>query len=69
MGRTTPATICNHADPESKKYPATFYTGPFTSECKPCHDGLIQRQEKRGYVIGCDAQGWPLDPSHHWNQT
>ena len=67
-GRITPATVCNHADPETKRSPETFYVGPFTSECAPCHDSVIQRQEKRGYVIGCDETGQPLDPDHPWNR-
>ncbi|MCM8729329.1 HNH endonuclease, partial [Enterobacter hormaechei] len=25
-----------------------------------------QRMEKSGAVIGCDANGYPLDPASHW---
>lgn len=36
--------------------------------CQPCHDGEKQRLEKSGHVIGCNTQGIPLDPNHHWNR-
>lgn len=67
MGRITAATVCNHADKDSKATEEGFFAGPFTSECAPCHDSVIQRQERRGHIIGCDESGCPLDPSHPWN--
>jgi 5-methylcytosine-specific restriction protein A len=36
--------------------------------CKPHHDSTKQAEEKRGYVIGCDVQGIPIDPKHPWNR-
>ncbi len=36
--------------------------------CKECHDRDKQRLEKSGQVIGCDTNGIPLDPNHHWNR-
>lgn len=68
QGRITAATVCNHADKDSKLTEDGFFAGPFTSECAPCHDSVIQKQEKRGHIIGCDASGWPLDPQHAWNR-
>lgn len=68
QGRVTPATVCNHIDPATKASEVTFFAGPFSSACKPCHDSLIQRQEKRGHIIGCDVSGVPLDAGHHWNR-
>ncbi len=68
LGRDAPATVCNHADKDSKATEEGFFAGPFTSECAPCHDGVIQAQEKRGHIIGCDETGLPLDPDHPWNR-
>lgn len=68
QGRITAATVCNHADKDSKRTEEGFFAGPFTSECAPCHDSVIQKQEKRGHIIGCDDAGMPLDPNHHWNR-
>lgn len=41
-----------------------------SSLCKPCHSKRTrERQNGRARrVVGCDAQGNPLDPSHPWNQ-
>lgn len=36
--------------------------------CKADHDTLIQREEARGYVLGSDATGRPIDPQHPWNR-
>jgi 5-methylcytosine-specific restriction protein A len=69
QGRIAAATVCNHADKDSKATEEGFFAGPFTSECQPCHDSVIQKQEKRGHIIGADASGRPLDPGHHWNRT
>lgn len=40
-----------------------------SSLCKPCHSRRTAARE-RGEVpriIGCDVDGWPLDPNHPWN--
>ena len=65
-GHVTPATVCNHANKDSKATVEGFYEGPFSSECAPCHDSVIQKQEKRGHIIGCDESGIPLDPMSAW---
>ena len=36
--------------------------------CKAHHDSTKQRMEKSGAVIGCDANGYPLDPNSHWSK-
>lgn len=68
-GRITAATVCNHTDKDAKQTEDGFFAGPFTSECAPCHDSIIQRQERRGHVIGCDETGQPRDPEHPWNKA
>lgn len=32
--------------------------------CHSCHSRKTARGDR---VIGCDVNGWPLDPSHPWN--
>ena len=32
------------------------------------HDALIQREEARGYKVGSDIDGRPVDPKHPWNR-
>lgn len=67
MGRTVPATVCNHADPESKASEATFFDGPFSSLCQPCHDAGEQKAERAGYSAEAGPDGWPLSPDHPAN--
>lgn len=55
-----PATICDHVQPH-RGDETKFWTGPFQSLCKPCHDSDKQRIEngnKPKARIGAD--GWPL---------
>lgn len=66
LDRTTPATICDHVTPHRGDQQA-FWTGPFQSLCAPCHDTAKQREERRGYRVGCDDDGRPMDPAHPWN--
>jgi 5-methylcytosine-specific restriction endonuclease McrA len=36
--------------------------------CATHHNSTKQRMEKSGAVIGCDANGYPLDPNSHWSK-
>jgi 5-methylcytosine-specific restriction enzyme A len=67
QGRLTPATVADHVVPHRGDWDA-FVGGELQSLCKTCHDGAKQSLEKGGRLRGCDAEGWPLDPSHHWNR-
>lgn len=40
----------------------------WTSLCKFCHDSTKQRMERTGTVPGCNPDGRPVDPGHHWNR-
>lgn len=68
QGQVTPATVCNHINADNKKNPKRFFEGPFNSLCKVHHDSTQQKLEKSGFLAGCDAGGWPLDPEHHWRK-
>jgi len=55
------ATICNHAERHNGD-PVKFWSGPFNSMCKGCHDSDQQRIERGGrarHVVGSD--GWPVE--------
>ncbi|SCW76043.1 hypothetical protein SAMN02927900_04600 [Rhizobium mongolense subsp. loessense] len=62
------ATVVNHHTPHRGDWALFIDPNNHESVCALHHDGLIQREEKRGYVIGCDVNGRPLDPAHPWNQ-
>lgn len=68
MGLQVRATIANHRI-RHRGNRKLFFEGPLESACKPHHDSLIQREEKRGYRIGCDASGRPLAADHPWNRS
>jgi 5-methylcytosine-specific restriction protein A len=68
-GQTTAATVCDHADKDSKATEEGFFAGPFNSLCKAHHDSTRQREERSGHVIGCDVNGWPRDAGHHWHKA
>lgn len=36
--------------------------------CKHCHDSVKAKEEARGYAVGCDSDGIPLDKNHFWNE-
>jgi 5-methylcytosine-specific restriction enzyme A len=67
-GLTVAATIVNHRIPHKGDWRLFIDPDNHESACKPCHDGLIQREERRGYAIGVSAEGRPKDPNHPWNR-
>lgn len=64
----TPATVCDHMAPHRGDRALFFDFDNTQSLCKPCHDSTKQAEEARGYVIGCDRRGRPVDPEHPWNK-
>ena len=81
-GQRVPATVVDHiqphrlgqalnsGDPEAITKARKLFWDPSNHQslCKPCHDSHKQRYEKTGRVVGCDANGCPIDDKHHWNQ-
>lgn len=64
VGRVTPATVANHRTPHKGDLLLFFDPENLESACAPCHDGPIQRDERRGFGCGVGADGYPLDPAH-----
>jgi hypothetical protein len=50
QGRITPATVCDHIDPDSKLTVEGFFAGPFQSLCDQepwrCHSRVKQTEER-----------------------
>jgi len=65
QGRFVTASVVDHVEPH-KGDMDLFWGGPFQSLCERCHNSHKQRQERGGGVVGCDANGFPIDPEHHW---
>lgn len=68
-GRITAATVVNHRKAHKGDWSLFIDPGNHESVCVDHHDGLIQREEARGHVIGCDVNGRPVDPEHPWNRA
>lgn len=65
--RLTPATVADHITPHKGDEQLFFDENNLQSLCDDDHTITKARQEHRGYLQGCDAQGVPLDPRHPWN--
>ena len=70
MGQIIAATEVDHIDNDASNNERSNLVGL----CKPHHSEKTARYEhykKTGKwlpVKGCDANGMPLDPNHHWNK-
>lgn len=60
------ATVADHIVPHKGDQQLFFDPSNLQSLCDECHTVSKARQEHRGYLQGCDAQGVPLDPGHPW---
>lgn len=67
-GRMTWATIVDHITPH-RGDPILFWNADnWQSLCETHHNAAKQSEEKSGTVRGCDVDGIPLDPDHHWSE-
>lgn len=62
-GQHVPATKVDHVIPHHGDY-LKFWHGELQGLCATCHDKWKQAEERRGYAVGVDADGWPTDPRH-----
>jgi 5-methylcytosine-specific restriction enzyme A len=66
-GRVTPAAIVDHITPHRGDMDK-FWAGPFQSLCATCHNRHKKMQEHGGQLMGCTADGVPMDEGHWWNK-
>ena len=62
--RVVPATVVNHGTPHKGDWRRFIDPQNHQSVCKPCHDGVIQSAERRGYSVEVGVDGFPIDPKH-----
>ncbi len=65
-GVKTKAIVADHIKPH-RGNAALFWSGPFQSLCKRCHDSTKQRAERLGYSTAIGLDGLPSDPRHPFN--
>lgn len=68
MGRVVAADTVDHVIPHRGHRNLAFDPENLQSLCKPCHDRHAQAKDRGEPVAGCDADGYPLDPSHRWGK-
>lgn len=68
LGLTVAATEVDHIRPHRGDRDLAFDPENLQSLCKPCHDRHAQAKDKGLPVAGCDANGYPLDPTHKWGK-
>jgi 5-methylcytosine-specific restriction protein A len=67
-GQDVPADTVNHRIPHEGNWDLFIDPDNHESTCKACHDQIIKAEESRGYAVGNDLKGRPLDPEHPWNR-
>lgn len=65
-GRFEPATVVDHIEPHRGDMELFWDRSNWQGLCAPCHDGPKKELESSGTMRGCDVDGVPLDPNHHW---
>lgn len=66
-GRVTPATVVDHIRPHRGDMSIFWDSSNWQALCAPCHDTTKAQLERSGTIKGCDVEGRPLDPTHHWS--
>ena len=67
-GKTKAAEVTDHIQPHEGDTELFWDESNWQPLCKACHDSIKAREEARGYAIGCDENGMPLDRKHHWHE-
>ena len=65
MGLTVAATDLDHRDND----PSNNELINLQPLCHECHSRKTNADMGRRVSLGCDADGMPLDASHHWNNS
>lgn len=67
-GQQPNAPVANHKVPHKGDRNLFFSLDNIETVTKAAHDGLIQREEKSGSLVGTGLDGRPSDPMHPWNR-
>lgn len=68
-GRVEAAAVVDHIVPHRGDMAIFWDQDNWQSLCKRHHDSDKAAMERSGRVrSGADADGWPTDPKHPWNQ-
>ena len=70
-GRVTPGSVVDHIvpireAPERRLDPSNLQTLCAGKGTPQCHNTIKAAEERGAGRRGCDADGMPIDPTHHW---
>lgn len=66
--RVTAATVVDHIIPHKGDMKLFWDRNNWQPLCASHHNSDKQRFEKSKRVKGCDVNGLPIDPNHHWRK-
>jgi hypothetical protein len=69
IGRQSRAVHVDHIEPHRRNWKLFWRRSNWQGLCATCHNGAKQQYEKSGTLRGCDTNGVPLDPGHHWAKS
>ena len=67
-GEVVPASVVDHIIPHRGDNALCWDHDNWQALCAECHDRHKQRAEKSGKQVGCNLDGIPDDPRHHWRK-
>ena len=68
IGHDTAATVVDHIQPHKGDVELFWSVENLQSLCAPCHSAAKKIQENYGFSQAADANGFPIDAGHPWNQ-
>jgi 5-methylcytosine-specific restriction enzyme A len=67
QGYVTLGNVSDHIEAHKGDLSLFFDGANLQTLCKGHHDSTKAREERGGIIVGCDKDGVPLDPGHHWS--
>ena len=67
-GKITPATELDHIQKHNGNPELFWDLKNLQGLCAFHHRSVKAQMERSGIVRGCDVDGVPLDPNHHWGR-
>ena len=66
-GRVTAAKVVDHKKPHKGDIQLFYDRTNWQGLCINCHDSVKKAEEHGRMILGCGADGQPLDSNHPWN--
>lgn len=67
-GLVVPAVHVDHIKDSREDYSDDNRRENLVGLCHECHSMKTAQDMGKKVYWGCDVDGWPLDPSHHWRK-